>query len=155
MKNDNRAAEGLRFIVTGGLCFLIEFLALVLLRDVLGLDTLAAVPIAFSVSVVVNYLLCVAWVFRGAGQQGRAAKICFAITSVTGLLLNEGLMLLFRVILGEDQQVATVFGFAVTMYMVNKVLSTGLVMIWNYFTKRAVLLHGFGKKSPPDHGEAG
>ena len=56
-----------------------------------------------------------------------------------GLLLNEGLMLLFRVLFGEDQAVVTVFSFTVTMYMVNKVLATLLVMVWNYFTKRYIL----------------
>ena len=37
-----RLSEALRFIVTGGVCFAVEFVCLVLLRDTLGLDTLAA-----------------------------------------------------------------------------------------------------------------
>ena len=64
-----------------------------------------------------------------------------------GLFLNEGLMYLFRVLFGEDQQLFTLFGFTVTMYMVNKALSTLIVMIWNYFTKRAVLKSGWLNKS--------
>ena len=47
-------------------------------------------------------------------------------------LLAEGVIKLDGVIL-------TLFGFTVTMYMLNKALSTLLVMIWNYFTKRAIL----------------
>ncbi len=136
---ENRLGEGLRFIITGGVCFLVEFLALVLLRDTCGLDTLVATPIAFTVSVILNYFLCVAWVFRGANGSGAFAKVGFVITSVTGLVLNELLMLLFRHLFGEDQAVLQIFGFTVTMYMVNKVLSTLLVMVWNYFTKRALL----------------
>lgn len=134
--------EALRFALTGGVCFLVEFAALVLLRDTCGLDTLAAVPIAFLISVALNYLLCVHWVFRGAQDQGRAARAGFLITSVMGLLLNEGLMYLFRVLLGEDQQLFTLLGFSVTMYMANKVLSTLIVMVWNYFTKKAILQKG-------------
>ncbi len=131
--------EGLRFIVTGGVCFLVELAALVLLRDTCGLDTLIAVPIAFLISVLLNYLLCVKWVFSGVGEQGYSAKAGFLVTSLMGLLLNELLMLIFRGVFGEDQAVFTLLGFTVTMYMVNKTLSTAIVMVWNYFTKRAIL----------------
>ena len=143
-----RLSEALRFAITGGVCFAVEFVCLVLLRDTIGLDTLVATPLAFLVSVALNYLMCVKWVFRGVGEQKRSAQAGFLLTSVMGLLLNEGLMLLFRVLFGEDQPVITVLSFTVTMYMVNKVLSTGIVMIWNYFTKRAILKKGLlkGKK---------
>ena len=134
-----RLSEALRFIVTGGVCFAVEFVCLVLLRDTLGLDTLAAVPLAFLISVALNYLMCVKWVFQGVGEQKRSAQAGFLLTSVMGLLLNEGLMLLFRVLFGEDQPVFTLLSFTVTMYMINKVLATLLVMVWNYFTKRYIL----------------
>ena len=131
--------EIIRFAVSGGVCFLIEFALLVLLRDTCGLDTLAATPIAFTVSVIVNYLFCVKWVFPDAGKQGNKARVAFFITSIMGLFLNEGLMWLFRVLFGEDTVVVTVFSFAVTMYMVNKILATLIVMVWNYITKRYIL----------------
>ncbi len=134
-----KLSEALRFIVTGGVCFAVEFACLVVLRDGIGLDTLIATPIAFIVSVALNYLMCVKWVFQGIGEQKRSAKAGFLVTSVMGLLLNEGLMLLFRVLFGEDQAVVTVVSFTVTMYMVNKMLATMLVMVWNYFTKRYIL----------------
>jgi len=146
MRENGRLKEALRFVLTGGACFLLEFVCLVLLRDKLGLDTLIAVPIAFLISVILNYVLCVIWVFKGAKDQGGAAKLAFLVTSVMGLFLNEGLMYLFRVLLGEDQTVFTLLGFTVTMYMVNKALSTLIVMIWNYFTKRAVLKSGWFRR---------
>ena len=141
-KTESRLGEVVRFALTGGVCFLVDFAALVLLKEGLGLDTLIATPIAFALSVVVNYALCMRWVFRGARDGGAAAKAGFAVTSVMGLVLNEGLMLLFRVILGEDTVLLTLLGYPVTMYMLNKALSTLLVMVWNYFTKKAVLQSG-------------
>ena len=141
-KTESRLGEMVRFALTGGVCFLVEFAVLVLLKEGLGLDTLIATPIAFALSVVVNYALCMRWVFRGARDGGAAAKAGFAVTSVMGLVLNEGLMLLFRVILGEDAVLLTLLGYPVTMYMLNKALSTLLVMVWNYFTKKAVLQSG-------------
>ena len=135
----NRLGEALRFAVTGGICFLIEFAALVGLRDGLGLDTLIATPAAFLISVIVNYAMCVRWVFPAAGEQRNAARLGFLLTSVMGLLLNEGLMLLFRTVFGEDGVLLTMGGFSLVQYMVNKVLATLIVMIWNYFTKRWIL----------------
>ena len=136
----------IRFLVTGGLSFAVEFVFLVIFRDTAGLDTLAAVPLAFLISLAVNYLLCVKWVFPGAGEQKRSAQAAFLLSSVMGLLLNEGLMWLFRRLFGEDGAVLTVLGFTVTMYMVNKVMATALVMVWNYVTKRMILTRG-GKKA--------
>lgn|GEM_PF-88221 len=140
--------ETLRFVLTGGFCFLVEFVLLVILRDTIGLDTLVAVPLAFLGSVIVNYLLCVKWVFNVSTRQGNAEKAGFLITSLMGLVLNEGLMYLFRILWGEDTVLLTVFSFTISMYMLNKVIATLLVMIWNYFTKRAILKKGlpFAKK---------
>ena len=134
-----RLREVFRFLVTGAVCFAVEFLILVLLKELLHMDTLLATPLAFTGSVVVNYLLCVAWVFTGAKDNGNATRVGFLTTSVMGLLFNELLMLLFRLMLGESQILFTIFGFSVSMYMVNKALATLLVMVWNYFTKRAML----------------
>ena len=49
----NRLGEALRFAVTGGICFLIEFAALVGLRDGLGLDTLSETTDALERDTVV------------------------------------------------------------------------------------------------------
>lgn len=135
----NRTGEVVRFALTGGVCFLAELAVLMLLKDGLGLDTLLAAPAAFLVSVVLNYLMCVAWVFRGAGNKGTAAKAGFLLTSLVGLGLNELLMLLFRVILGEETVILALGGREIRMYVLNKCLATLVVMIWNYFSKRAVL----------------
>ena len=138
-KDQSRLGEAVRFAVPGGICFLIEFAALVLLRDKAGLDTLISVPAAFLISVAVNYLMCVKWVFPAAGEQRNAARMGFLITSLMGLLLNEGLMLLFRTLFGEDAALLTIGGFTLAQYMVNKGIATLIVMIWNYFTKRWIL----------------
>ena len=139
MEKKERAGEILRFALTGGICFAAELGVLILLKGQLGVDTLIATPIAFLISVALNYLLCVVWVFRGAENTGAAAKTGFLLTSVIGLGLNEGLMYLFRLALGEDAVVLSLAGRDIRMYVINKCLATLLVMIWNYFTKRAVL----------------
>lgn len=137
-----RISEIVRFVFTGGICFVIEFVVLVLLRDKIGLKTLVATPVAFFVSVIVNYFLCVRWVFTGAKEQKNSAKLSFLITSIIGLVLNELFMWIFGVSFGEDKEIIKIASFTITMYMVNKGLSTLLVMIWNYFTKRYIIRKG-------------
>ena len=137
--NRERIREILRFVIAGAAGFAVEIGVLILLKEKLGMDTLLATPIAFTLSVIVNYLICVWWVFRGAREQNRRNRIAFFLTSAAGLALNEVLMLLFRVLWGEETVLFTVFSFAVSLYVLNKVISTILVMIWNYFTKRKIL----------------
>ncbi len=134
-----RLGEIIRFVIAGGAGFAVELGVLILLKEKLGLDTLIATPIAFTVSVIVNYLICVLWVFAGAREQSRKNRIAFFLTSAAGLLLNELLMFVFRVLWGEETVLFTVFTFAVSMYVLNKVLATCIVMVWNYFTKRYIL----------------
>ena len=135
---NGRLKEILRFAVTGGVCFLIELAVLILLRDKAGLNTILAATIAFLVSVAVNYLICLKWVFPGASESGRA-KLWFLISSLIGLGLNDLFMYLFGVLLGEDQTLMTLFGFRITGYMLNKTAATLLVMVFNYFAKRWIL----------------
>ena len=137
-----RISEVLRFAVAGVAGFAVELLVLILLKEKLGIDTLIATPIAFLLSVIVNYVICVFWVFDGARDQSRKSQAGFLLTSVIGLLLNELLMFLFRVMWGEETVLFTVFSYTVSLYVLNKVIATILVMIWNYFTKRKILTMG-------------
>ena len=135
----NRLKEIVKFVFTGGVCFLIEYAALIALKEWLHLPVVAATPIAFLISVVFNYLLCVKWVFDGAAEGNRKAQIGFIITSLMGLALNWLIMWAPTALFGEDAVLQTIFGIDVKVYMFNKVIATGLVMVWNYFTKRWLL----------------
>ena len=135
----NRIKEILRFILTGGVCTVIEYAALYALKTWLKWDVLIATPVAFLVSVFFNYLLCVKWVFSGAKEGSRAAQLGFVITSGMGFFLNWGIMWALTALFGEDAVLLTVLGFTLQVWMVNKVIATGLVMVWNYFTKRWLL----------------
>ena len=141
MQKQTKMQEILRFVITGGVSFVVEFILLVVLRDTAGLPTLLANAIAFTVSVIVNYFLCLLWVFQGAEGGSRGKQAVFFLTSLIGLALNELIMFVLGAVLGEDTVLFSFAGRAVSMYMVNKVIATLLVMVWNYFSKRAVLTH--------------
>ena len=136
---NNRMKEIVKFVFTGGVCFLIEYAALIALKEWLRLPVVAATPIAFLISVVFNYLLCVKWVFSGAKEGNKKAQIGFALTSVMGLFLNWAIMWALTTLLGEDGVLLSLLGVEIKVYMLNKVIATALVMVWNYCTKRWLL----------------
>lgn len=119
--------EVFRFLLVGGGCFLLEYGLLFALTEYGGLNPLVSAPIAFTVSLVVNYILCVYVVFH-AEQQSKKQMALFALTSIIGLGINQVVMWFFIDIIG-------------IWYMFAKVGASAVVMVWNYFTKRYVL-HG-------------
>lgn len=129
LRGNSRLMELIRFGVTGGVCFVVEFAFLTLFVEVLHMPVLWATALAFLISVAVNYALCVKWVFTGAKGGDSRVKVQFLITSGMGLGLNELLMWLMNIRLGVQYQIA-------------KVIATLLVMVWNYITKRLVLRGG-------------
>ena len=136
---NNHLKEIFKFILTGGVCFLIEYSALILLKEWLHMPVVAATPVAFLISVVFNYLLCVKWVFSNAREGSRKAQLGFVITSGVGFFLNWALMWALTALFGEDAVLLTIFSFRIKTYHINKIIATILVMVWNYLTKRHVL----------------
>ena len=136
---NNHLKEIFKFILTGGVCFLIEYAALILLKEWLHMPVVAATPVAFLISVVFNYLLCVKWVFSNAREGSRKAQLGFVITSGVGFFLNWALMWARTALFGEDAVLLTIFSFRIKTYHINKIIATILVMVWNYLTKRHVL----------------
>ena len=122
--------EVFRFLAVGGGCFLLEYILLYILTEYGGLHPLLSAPIAFTISLVVNYVLCVYVVFHAEKQSTRQMML-FALTSVLGLGINQAVMWFFIDMMG-------------LWYMFAKVIASAVVMIWNYFTKRFIL-HGHGK----------
>ena len=99
-KKENRLGEILKFLVSGGICWVVQTVFLALLRDGLGMDTLIALAMAFLLATVANYLLAVLWIWPSAKGSGSAVRLGFLITSLIGLFLNELLMWIFRLIFG-------------------------------------------------------
>ena len=124
---NGRGAEMLRFAIAGGLGFLIDYGLMVALTELVGMHYLVATAIGFTVSVIANYLLCAYWVFRGANTGNKGVKAGFLLTSVIGLGLNELIMFLL-------------VDAAHWNYMLAKLLAVVLVMVWNYITKRKILV---------------
>lgn len=123
----NRFQEMFKFAVAGGTSFLVDFGILVFLVEVFSVNDILAAGISFTVSVIVNYIMCIIWVFDAADKKNAFTIIVFVVSSVIGLGLNEFFMWLFIYCMHIN-------------YMVSKVIATLLVMVWNYIAKRQAVV---------------
>ena len=92
LHDDGRAAEILRFLLVGGGCFVFDYGLMVFLTEAAGLYYLWSSGISFTLSVVLNYWLCVKFVFARAQHQSPKQMSMFIGSSVTGLLLTQFFM---------------------------------------------------------------
>lgn len=126
LHNENQLHEVIRFLFVGGFCFLLEYFLLYTLTEYGKINYLNSAAIAFTISLVVNYILCVTVVFKGAKKQTPKQMTLFIVTSLMGLGINQITMWFFVEIAG-------------LWYMFAKVIASGIVMFWNYVTKRLIL----------------
>lgn len=113
----------LKFGAVGGLAFVIDYALLYILTEFLGVHYLASSAISFSVSVIFNYIMSIKWVFDVDRQRGVREFAIFAALSIVGLLLNLAIMYVMA-------------DMAKIYYMVSKLFSTAVVMVYNFVTRK-------------------
>ncbi|MCH5184537.1 MAG: GtrA family protein [Oscillospiraceae bacterium] len=112
----------IRFGFVGVLCTGIDFAVLLLLVNVCSVDKLVANVISFTVSVTVNYVLSMKFVFEADENKNKVKEfIVFLVLSVTGLGINELIFWLCS-------------GF--TGITPSKVIATAVVMVYNFVTRK-------------------
>ena len=82
----------IKFGVVGVIATVIDFAVLMLLKEMMHLDVLMASAVAFSVSVIANYILSMLFVFKGSKNGKLKEFIIFVALSVGGLLINQFIM---------------------------------------------------------------
>lgn len=121
-----RIMEIFRFCIVGGLSFLLDFALLYICTEYIGINYFYSAAIAFTISVIFNYWLCIVFVFDFAGTQTKKQATLFIGSSIAGLGINQICMWIF----------VEKFGI---WYMIAKVLATIIVTFWNYVVKRKAL----------------
>lgn len=117
----------LRFGVVGGLAFVIDYAVLIICKEVFNLNILLSAAIAFTISVIVNYILSIAWVFNvDKNKDKRKNFILFIAFSVIGLGLTELIMWLGTDLLSIN-------------YLIVKIVATAIVMVFNFITRKKFL----------------
>ncbi|MDY6083412.1 MAG: GtrA family protein [Actinomycetaceae bacterium] len=117
----------IRFSIVGVIATIVDFGILIGLTELFGVHYLVSAALAFICSVVVNYILSMRYVFRGRQDISKRREFSVFVTlSVIGLGLNEVLMWL-----GVD--------VAGLHYILIKIIATGIVMLYNFVTRKILL----------------
>lgn len=116
-----------KFGAVGFLCFGIDYGLTIFLTEICGISYLVSSGISFSVSVMVNYILSLKFVFETDENHNKVVEFfIFMILSVIGLGINQVLMW----ICVDKMHV---------YYMISKIGVTGVVMVYNFITRKLIL----------------
>ena len=126
-KNEKLLLQIFKFAIVGGTAFLIDYIILIICKEVFHLNTLLSAAIAFTISTVVNYILSIKWVFDVSDKHSNKRNfIIFVVFSLMGLGLTELIMWI-----GED--------LLKISYLIVKIIATAIVMIFNFITRKIFL----------------
>lgn len=119
------------FGLVGVVCFAIDYAAMILLTEFAGLDYLVSCGISFSVSVTLNYLLSMRFVFKSKNDGKAKDFILFVTLGISNFLLTE----IFMWVCVERLSFH---------YMLVKLVVTGIVTVYNFVAKK-IFLEGWSK----------
>lgn len=132
-KTDNIFIQFFRYCFVGGLATLVEGGALWLIqhfifREQSGFTVYISQGIAFVLGLIANFVLSKLFVFQEKSERTNALGefVTYAVVGVVGLLMKELLLWVFNIQIGWH-------------YMLVWVISTIIVLIWNYAGRRALL----------------
>lgn len=116
----------IKFGVVGIIAAFTDVMVLTGLTELFGVDVLVAAAVSFAVSVVVNYILSMTFVFKSK-EQGKVREfIIFVALSIGGLLLNQ-----FILWLGVQ--------FTTIHYLIVKFFAMVIVPVYNFITRKIFL----------------
>ena len=126
-RTENLLIQIFKFGIVGGIAFLIDYIVLFCCKEFIGLSVLLSAAIAFTVSVIYNYIASVKWVFD-VNKEKSAKKnfVIFIILSIIGLIITEIIMWI-----GSDIMKIN--------YLIVKIIATAIVMVFNFITRKMFL----------------
>lgn len=136
-------AQILKFGVVGVIAFVVDFGIFTILSNVCHIHYLAANFFGFTVSVVVNYLLSMKYVFDRRKDADRKTEFAvFVILSILGLGLNELIIYICVDMIYEAWQTVHIWIDRDFAKLLGKVTATGIVMVYNFITRKLFIEKG-------------
>ena len=126
-KQEKLLIQIFKFCIVGGIAFVIDYLSLIICKEVFHLNTLLAAAIAFTISVIYNYLASIKWVFDvNKEKDSKTNFIIFIVLSIVGLIITEIIMWFGTDVLNIS-------------YLIIKIVATAVVMVFNFITRKMFL----------------
>ena len=121
----------IKFGIVGVIATFVDLGVLLLLKEVMNVEVLLASALAFSVSVIANYILSMLFVFEGGEGNKLKEFLVFVALSIGGLLINQFIMWI-------GTEIMTAY------YLWVKAFALVFVPIYNFITRKIFL----EKKAP-------
>ena len=135
----------IKFGFVGGICFLIDFAISTglfhLLNNVTSRNIATAVGgfFGFTISVVINYILSMKFVFERKEDMSRKKEfVIFVILSLIGLGLNEVILLVCSATYDASTFLTDTFNDTF-WFAVSKIIATAIVMVYNFISRKIIL----------------
>ncbi len=130
-KPDTNFIQFLRYGVSSGIAFLIDFSLLALLTK-LGVNVFISNMISFLVGLGVVYYFSIIWVFTGTKRKSKYIEfLVFAAVGIAALGVNELVLFMFYKKVGLH-------------HLIAKIIAAGVTVIFNYILRKTIL---YSKKS--------
>lgn len=132
----------LKFGAVGFFCFFIDFAIYTLLLALIDwhYDYVIATFWGFTISVIVNYLLSMKFVFvRKDDMDRRKEFVVFVVLSIFGCILNEILIVLCMNGIYDNWPWLQSIVSRELAKMGGKIVATGVVMVYNFITRKIFL----------------
>lgn len=125
-KNNALVLQYAKFAIVGIISVMVDYVFMVFLAEnsAFGLDYFQASAFSYTLSVFVNYILSMKYVFQGRDDMGKVKEASiFFMLSLVGLFLNQMIMWM----------AVELFGI---YYVAAKLLSTLLVTNYNFISRK-------------------
>ncbi len=119
----------LSYFGVGGVSALVEWAVFSLLEYLLDMPYLLATILAFIFSTTTNWFLGRTFTFKESAYKDKKAKEIFLVFLVSAIGLGFNLLLMYLFV--------DVFGMNTNLLKtIAKILSTGIVFIWNFLSRK-------------------
>ena len=131
-------AQIMKFGIVGVICFVLDYLLLIVLTEAAGIPSLISSGISYALSTIVNYILSVTMVFETDKEANQFRRfVVFVVLSVIGLGLNQLIMWIGTPLLASWMDgVELISRFSDYSYIVVKLFATAVVMVYNFISRK-------------------
>lgn len=133
-------AQIFKFAIVGGISFVVDFAVYGIMCNGLGIHYSISGVAGFVVSVIVNYLLSMRFVFESKEDMRKDKEfVIFVVLSLIGMILNSVILYICIDLIYMHWMWLNQILDIELMNLAAKVIATGIVMVYNFVTRKIFL----------------